>query len=107
MSQVARSVTPSIPNKGDAPVPPLQPGDHLTRDEFERRYDATPGLKKAELIEGVVYMPPPVSYEWHSGPHIDLAGWLWTYRAHTPGVRGGADGSIRLRDANMPQPDIF
>jgi len=35
-------------------VLPLEPGDHLTREEFERRYDATPGLKKAELIEGVV-----------------------------------------------------
>jgi Uma2 family endonuclease len=64
-------------------------------------------LKKAELIEGVVFMPPPVSFEWHSEPHSHLAGWLWVYRAHTPGVRGGADGSIRLRGANMPQPDIF
>ena len=24
------------------PVPPLEPGDHLTRDEFERRYEAMP-----------------------------------------------------------------
>jgi hypothetical protein len=34
-------------------VPPLEPGDRLTRDEFERRYEAMPELKKAELIEGV------------------------------------------------------
>src|SRR5215217_1512681 len=77
-------------------VPPLEAGDHLTR-----------GLKKAELINGIVYMPPPVSFEWHSEPHIHLAGWLWVYRAHTPGVRGGADGSVRMPDASMPQPDIF
>ena len=41
-------------------VPPLEPGDRLTRDEFERRYQAMPALGKAELIEGVVYMPSPV-----------------------------------------------
>jgi hypothetical protein len=34
-------------------IPPLEPGDRLTRDEFERRYEAMPELKKAELIEGV------------------------------------------------------
>ena len=43
-------------------IPPLEQGDHLTRDEFERRYEAMPDLKKAELIEGVVYMPSPVRY---------------------------------------------
>jgi hypothetical protein len=36
-------------------IPFLEPGDRLTRDEFERRYSAMPNLKKAELIEGVVY----------------------------------------------------
>ena len=41
-------------------VPPLENGDRLTRAEFERRYDAMPDLKKAELIEGVVYMGSPV-----------------------------------------------
>jgi hypothetical protein len=29
----------------------LEPGDRLTRAEFERRYDAMPEVKKAELIE--------------------------------------------------------
>src|SRR4051794_8011459 len=99
---------PAFPTpSAERPISPLQAGDHLTRDEFERRYDATPGLKKAELIDGVVYMPPPVSFEWHSEPHIHLAGWLWVYRAHTPGVRGGADASLRLLESNMPQPDTF
>jgi hypothetical protein len=37
-------------------IPPLETGDHLTRDEFERRYQAMPDVKKAELIEGVVYI---------------------------------------------------
>jgi len=47
-----------IPNSQTA-VPPLQPGDRLNRAEFERRYHAMPDCKKAELIEGVVYVPSP------------------------------------------------
>jgi hypothetical protein len=54
----------------------LQNGDRLSRAEFERRYDATPNLKRAELIEGVVYMPPPVSFDEHAGPHFDVIAWL-------------------------------
>lgn len=96
---------PQVPRAG-APVPPLEAGDHLTRDEFERRYDATPGLKKAELIEGIVYMPPPaVRWDHHGGPHADLMGWLGYYRSLTPGVRAGDNTSIRLDMENEPQPD--
>jgi hypothetical protein len=36
------------------PIPPLEPGDRLSRDEFERRYEAMPRGIKAELLEGVV-----------------------------------------------------
>jgi Uma2 family endonuclease len=89
------------------PPPPLEPGDHLTRDEFERRYDAMPGLKKAELIEGVVYMPSPVRLAHHGSPHMQLASWLGTYQAHTPGVQGGDNASVRLDLDNEPQPDCL
>ena len=88
-------------------VPALEPGDRLTRDEFERRFDATHGLKKAELIEGVVYMPPPVSHTGHSKPHAIMGGWLFTYSAATPGVDSGDNGSVRLDLNNMPQPDTY
>ena len=88
-------------------TPPLEPGDRLSRDEFERRYDATPGLQKAELVEGVVYMPPPVSHTGHSKPHVILGGWLVTYSAATPGVDAGDNGSVRLDMNNMPQPDNY
>jgi Uma2 family endonuclease len=37
-------------------LPPLEHGDHLTAREFERRYEASPKLKKAELIDGMVYL---------------------------------------------------
>jgi len=41
-------------------TPPLESGDRLTRQEFERRYQAMPNIQKAELIEGVVYVASPV-----------------------------------------------
>ena len=88
-------------------IPPLQPGDRLTRAEFERRYDATPNLKKAELIEGIVYMPPPVSHVEHSGPHATLITWIGAYAGQTPGVDFGDNGSCRLDMDNMPQPDAY
>jgi hypothetical protein len=88
-------------------VPALEPGDHLTRDEFERRYDAMPDLKKAELIEGVVYMPSPVRQAQHGSPHFDLITWLGVYRAATPGVEGGDNSTIRLDLNNAPQPDAL
>src|SRR5690349_14900320 len=59
----------SEPIDGNGAIPPLRDGDRLSRDEFERRYDAMPHLKKAELIEGVVSVPSPVGWENHGEPH--------------------------------------
>lgn len=88
-----------------AGVPPLENGDRLTRAEFERRYDAMPHLKKAELIEGVVHVPSPVRFHNHGGPHFDFVTWLGAYRASTPGVLGGDNSTARLDLDNEPQPD--
>lgn len=88
-------------------IPPLQNGDRLTRDEFERRYQAMPHLKKVELIEGIVYMASPVNDEDHGHPHFNVIGWLAYYAAFTPGVRGGDNSSLRLDLDNEPQPDAF
>jgi Uma2 family endonuclease len=85
--------------------PALEPGDRLTRDEFERRYDAMPELKKAELIDGVVYMPPAVRWGNHATPHADLIACLVFYRVSTPGVTVGDNASTRLDLDNGPQPD--
>jgi Uma2 family endonuclease len=89
------------------PIPPLEPGDRLTRDEFERRYDAMPQLKKAELIEGVVYMPSPIRYRRHSKPHGQIIGWLAVFAARTPGVAAAGNASVRLDLDNEPQPDAL
>jgi hypothetical protein len=92
---------------GSAPrvVPPLKQGDRLTREEFEHRYDAMSGLRKAELIEGLVSIPPSGRWRQDACPRADLVGWLGVYQACTAGVQVGAHASIRLDLDNEPQPD--
>jgi hypothetical protein len=87
-------------------IPPLENGDRLTRAEFERRYDAMPGLKKAELIGGVVHMPSPVRFDIHAEQHGWLIGWAFHYAAFTRGVRLGDNALTRLTEVDEPQPDV-
>lgn len=96
----------------DSPLPTaqkkplrLEPGDHLTRSEFERRYHAMPSKIKAELIEGIVYMPSPVRLTKHGKPHGWLMGWLAQYEALTPGTETADNSTVRLDLENEPQPD--
>ena len=96
-----------MPDSSSPPVPALVNGDRLTRREFERRYAAMPDVKKAELIEGTVYMPSPVHFEAHSHPHSAIVGWLVTYAAATPHVSVGDNATVRLDLDNEPQPDAL
>lgn len=100
-SSLQTTATPS-----NREIPPLQAGDRLTRQEFLHRYDAMPHVNKAELIEGVVYMPSPVSVD-HGESHFDFVTWLGTYRARTPGVVGGDNTTLMLDLDNAPQPDGY
>ncbi len=86
-------------------IPPLENGDRLTRYEFERRYAAMAHLKKAELIEGVVYMPAALRFRSHGQPHANIIGWLWFYAIATPKVELGDNPTVRLDLDNVPQPD--
>lgn len=88
-------------------VPPLRHGDRLSRDEFERRYAAMPHVKKAELIEGVVYMPSPVRYARHGNPHLTLSGWIVHYVSKSPGLQAGDNVTNRLGEKDEPQPDVM
>jgi hypothetical protein len=65
--------------KNRFPVPPLENGDRLTREEFHRRYEAMPENVKAELIKGVVYMSSPVRAKNHGEPHSLMMGCLGVY----------------------------
>jgi hypothetical protein len=86
----------------------LENGDRLTRAEFERRYAAMPHVKKAELIEGIVYMPSPVRLTKHGKPHVALSTWLGFYASKTPGIEDFGDNStVRLDEDNEPQPDLL
>jgi Uma2 family endonuclease len=87
--------------------PPLENGDHLTAVEFLRRYEAMPQLKRAELIEGVVYMGSPVRYASHGRPDALVQTWVGTYAAATPGVEAVSNTTAQLDVDNVPQPDAL
>ncbi|MBD2483772.1 Uma2 family endonuclease [Planktothrix sp. FACHB-1365] len=88
-------------------IPPLENGDQLTRAEFERRYSAMPHQKKAELIEGVVYMASPLRITNHGNPHARIMTWLGYYWSGTPGIELGDNATVRLDLDNEPQPDAL
>jgi Uma2 family endonuclease len=102
-------------------LPPLQNGDCLTGEEFDRRYAAMGEGCKAELIDGVVYlrrwsghagpidgwgvMGPPTGED-HASEHAALSGWLFTYAVATPGVKHTIEATVVLDDASRPEPDL-
>jgi Uma2 family endonuclease len=90
-----------------APVspPPLLESDCLTSGEFLRRWEAMPDLKRAELIDGIVYMPSPVGLN-HGRFEFLLNTWLGFYAAGTPGCIGSLEATWLMGERNVPQPDI-
>ncbi len=86
-------------------VPPLESGDRLNRYEFERRYNFMSHIRKAELIEGVVYIAAAVGFRSHGQPHGNLSGWLGNYKVATPGIELAIEPTVRLDLDNEPQPD--
>ena len=88
-------------------LPLLENGDRLSRPEFERRYHQMPNLKKAELIQGLVYMPSPVRIKGHGEPHGNIMIWLGTYKVATPRVMLGDNSTVRLDFDNEVQPDAL
>jgi Uma2 family endonuclease len=84
-------------------IPPLVEGQRLTRDEFLRRWEAMPHLKRAELIGGVVYMPSPASLP-HCRSDGKMAALLSAYAAATPGCDYLPNTTWLLLE-DSPQPD--
>jgi Uma2 family endonuclease len=103
----ALQTLPAVKRRESVQPPPLEQGDRLTRDEFERRYAAMPNLKKAELIEGVVYMSAAVKFEGHGYQHNHMNVWLGIYAGETGGVVAGDNSTVRLDLDNEPQPDCL
>jgi Uma2 family endonuclease len=86
-------------------IPALRAGQRMSVKEFLRRWEAMPELKFAELIDGVVYMPSPVTTD-HGRNDAWVVIWLGNYCAYTPGCEVGSQATwLMLRSA--PQPDAF
>lgn len=83
----------------------LESGDHLDREEFERRYEARGDDRKVELIGGVVFVASPVRRP-HASHTSLLGGWLERYAELTPNVDPLWDTSLRLGPFDEPQPDL-
>ena len=103
--------SPATIRQGDARptgkrLPLLENGDTLDTREFLRRFERMPDVKKAELINGVVFMASPVRLL-HANPHSDLGVWLGTYRISTPGVRSPDNVTFTLTKRNAVQPDVM
>lgn len=86
-------------------LPVLETGDKLTLDEFLRRWEAMPHIKKAELIGGIVYMPSPTGIQ-HGNTDVEVGTWLGTYGAHTRGTKC-AHSATTILAGNSPQPDCL
>jgi Uma2 family endonuclease len=97
--------TPIEPAEHPEGIPQLENGDCLTREAFMQRYAAMPDLKKAELIDGVVYVPSPVRQRFHGRQHYHLLNWLGHYEAGTPGLESGGNSTVCLDLGSVPQPD--
>lgn len=83
----------------------LENGDRLPAAEFLRRFDTMPDVKKAELIQGIVYMPSPVRAPQHGDPDSLMQTWLGNYAIATPGVKSSTNATAKLGPEDVPQPD--
>lgn len=88
-------------------IPPLEAGDRLTREEFERRWDLHPEIKKAELIDGMVYLEMTVGIE-HGEAHALANVWLGVYRSMAGDELQVLDNAtVRLMESLDLQPDVL
>ena len=92
--------------RDDPAIPPLQSGDLLSREEFERRWDLHPEIKRAERICGRVYVQMSLS-PLHAESHITATLWAGTYALRHPECRALDNGTVRLGTDSDPQPDLM
>src|SRR5436190_7035904 len=83
----------------------LVTGQRMNVDEFLSRWEDLPDLQNAELIDGVVYVPSPVSLD-HGSRDTQIIWWLAQYAYSTPGCKGGNNSTWLILDS-APQPDSY
>ncbi|MFN0094074.1 MAG: Uma2 family endonuclease [Dehalococcoidia bacterium] len=97
----------AAPSSPPARSPALESGMILSSDEFLRRHELRPDIRKAELVEGVVYVASPVRFEEHAEPHGLIAGWLAGYARRHPLVRSAVEATVVISAADTLQPDAI
>ncbi len=84
----------------------LVDGQRLDQPTFHAMYEAMPPGTRAELIDGVVYMPSPVRVE-HGEAHVPVIVWLAYYAEQSPGLRVMDNATTILGWKGEPQPDAL
>ncbi len=84
----------------------LVEGQRLDQPTFHSLYEAMPPGPRAELIDGVVYMPSPASLA-HGRAHVPVIVWLEYYAENTPGVEVLVTATTILGWKSEPQPDAL
>src|SRR5690349_5190788 len=82
----------------------LAPGDRMELEEFLDRWDQEPELKFAELIEGAVYMPSPVSNA--HGRFDCLAQLIFAHYGVLSGICEPLTNATWLMLRSAPQTDL-
>ena len=80
---------------------PLVPGQRLDQPTFHVRYEAMPPGTRAELINGVVFMPDPFGYA-HAIAKPPLVVWIDYYCELTPVAEALANAQIELAKPQLP-----
>jgi hypothetical protein len=93
-----------VDHPGTVGLPPLVAGQRLDQVTFHERYEAMPPGTRAELIDGVVFMPSPLGPQ-HGRAQFPAVVWLSYYEENTPGVEGLDNTSTALGPKSEPQPD--
>jgi Uma2 family endonuclease len=100
------TATPPRPTTAAPAVPALVEGQRLDQPTFHERYEAMPPGTRAELINGVVWMPSPLGPA-HAEAHVPPLVWLSYYEENTPGVRALDNPSTAMGPRSEPQPDAM
>ncbi len=84
---------------------PFRAGERMNQPTFHALAESLPAGVRAELIEGVVIVPPSVTDD-HATTHGHAVWSAIGYKLHTPGVVAGDNGSVVLGPESEPQPDV-
>jgi hypothetical protein len=84
----------------------LVEGQHLDQPTFHALYEMMPPGTRAELINGVVFMPSPVGPA-HGRAHVPVIVWLDYYAENTPGVEVLDNTTTILGLRSEAQPDAM